>query len=63
VTPRFRPAKNGDPFVVIFDNQITGKDESHLKAYLKFIDYAFLNKATFVTTSELVNIREEKILP
>lgn len=49
-------AKRGDPVVVIFDNQITGKDEAYLKAYLKFIDYAFSKNSTFVTTSELVNI-------
>lgn len=49
-------AKNGDPVVVIFDNQITGKDAAYLDAYLKFIDYAFSNQATFVTTSDLVNI-------
>lgn len=54
-------AKNGDPVVVVFDNQITGKDSAYLDAYLKFIDYAFSNNATFVTTSELVNIsRGEK---
>ena len=54
-------ARNGDPVVVVFDNQITGKDAAYLDAYLKFIDYAFSNKATFVTTSELVNIsRGEK---
>lgn len=49
-------AKNGEPVVVIFDNQITGKDAAYLDAYQKFIDYASSNKATFVTTSELVNI-------
>jgi hypothetical protein len=49
-------AKNGDPVVVIFDNQITGMDAAYLKAYLKFIDYALSKKAAFVTTSELVKM-------
>lgn len=49
-------AKNGDPEVVIFDNQVTGRDADYLDAYLKFIDYSLSKNAVFVTTSELVNM-------
>jgi hypothetical protein len=49
-------AANGAPLVVIFDNEISGRDPAYLNAYLKFIDYAVSKKATFVTTSELVDI-------
>jgi hypothetical protein len=53
-------AKKGDPVVLIFDNQITGRDADYLEAYLNFIDYALSKKATFVTTSELVKMSKAK---
>jgi hypothetical protein len=53
-------AKKGDPVVLIFDNQITGRDADYLKAYLDFIDYALSKNATFVTTSELVKMSKTK---
>ena len=49
-------AKNGDPVVVVFDNQVTGRDADYLNAYLKFINYALSKNAKFVTTKELVDI-------
>ena len=53
-------AKKGDPVVLIFDNQITGRDADYLEAYLNFIDYARSKNATFVTTSELVKMSKAK---
>jgi hypothetical protein len=47
---------NGDPIVVIFDNDISGRDPAYLDAYLKFINYALSKKAIFATTSELIGI-------
>lgn len=53
-------AKKGDPVVLIFDNQITGRDADYLKAYLDFIDYALSKNATFVTTSALVKMSKAR---
>lgn len=49
-------AKNGDPMVVIFDNHISGIDTDYLNAYRNFIDFALSKNATFVTTSQLVEM-------
>lgn len=47
---------NGGPTVVIFDNDISGRDPAYLDAYLKFINYALSKQAIFATTSQLIGI-------
>ena len=42
--------------VVVFDNLISGHDAEFLNTFKKFIDYATLKNATFVTTMDLVNM-------
>jgi len=46
-------AGKGDPMVVVFTNTVSGFDE-YLDAYKKFVEYAAVKGASFVTTKELV---------
>ena len=46
-------AGKGEPMVVVFTNTVSGFDE-YLDAYKKFVEYAAVKGASFVTTKELV---------
>lgn len=48
-------AKNGDPMVVVFNNLVSGTGD-YLDAYSRFLDYAKLKGAVFVTTMQLVEM-------
>jgi peptidoglycan/xylan/chitin deacetylase (PgdA/CDA1 family) len=52
-------AINGDPMVVIFNNQVSGSGD-YLEAFKNFINYATSKKAKFVTTMDLVNMSQAK---
>lgn len=49
-------ADNGDPFVVIFHNFVSGDDTEYLTAFKKFVDFAVSENASFMTTKDLVEI-------
>ena len=54
-------ADRGDPMVVLFHNFVCGEDSEYMAAFRKFVDFAASEKATFVTTMDLVEMAKRNL--